>query len=293
MKTAHLYCRNRQHEMRLKGFGKGLVRHGWWVTAGPHYERADLVVQWGSAGDALDKAKRDGGEPCMLEIGYMGKRSAMTAIIFGGKLNGRGVFNGVQDEPTRFAALGIELRPYDMPMDGYTLVMGQLLRDMSVRHIDFKQWVLDVVAELKAERQTVRFRPHPEMKVMTAARAAKLERLCHDPDREEDARLREWFAKIDAPFKQGSLAVALEGARSVVTFNSTSGVDAAIAGRPVVAADKGSMVREIAGHGIHDLIVPTDAQRQSWANRLAWKQWTQDELVSGAAWDIVAPAHLR
>jgi len=63
-----------------------------------------------------------------------------------------------------------------------------------------------------------------------------------------------------------------------MTYNSNTGVEAAMAGRPVIAMDEGSMAYEIAGHQVTDIITP---DRTAWAHALAWKQFTIDEIQSG------------
>jgi len=77
----------------------------------------------------------------------------------------------------------------------------------------------------------------------------------------------------------------LEAARYAVTFNSNSGVDAALAGVPVVAMDEGSMAWQVAGHRIGEIVFP---DREKWAHDLAFAQWDVEEITSGEAWE-----HLR
>jgi hypothetical protein len=71
----------------------------------------------------------------------------------------------------------------------------------------------------------------------------------------------------------------MAGAGLVVTFNSNTGVDAALFGRPVIAMDEGSMAWPVAGHQVTEIVMP---DRSAWAARLAWCQWTMDEMRSGA-----------
>jgi len=73
----------------------------------------------------------------------------------------------------------------------------------------------------------------------------------------------------------GPLAKALAGAAVVITWNSNTAVDAILAGKNTTAADKGSMAWEV-------------SDREAWAHALAWRQFSQDELTSGFAWE-----HLR
>src|SRR5690606_8866320 len=78
----------------------------------------------------------------------------------------------------------------------------------------------------------------------------------------------------------GSLAEALADAHVAVTWNSNSAVDAVLAGVPTVAVDAGSMAWDVAAHSIGTIVRP---DRSNWMVRLAWSQWSLDEIASGAA----------
>jgi hypothetical protein len=78
---------------------------------------------------------------------------------------------------------------------------------------------------------------------------------------------------------------AIKGAKVVVTINSNAGVDAVLAGKPVVALDKGSMVYDIASHDFSKLLVPNWPDRTQWCNDIAYAQWKPDEVIAGEAWE--------
>jgi hypothetical protein len=78
---------------------------------------------------------------------------------------------------------------------------------------------------------------------------------------------------------------AIKGAKVVVTINSNAGVDAVLAGKPVVALDKGSMVYDIAAKDFTNLNVPKWPDRTQWCNNIAYAQWHPDELRAGEGWN--------
>jgi hypothetical protein len=78
----------------------------------------------------------------------------------------------------------------------------------------------------------------------------------------------------------GPLQDALARAAVVVTWNSNTGVDALLAGKPVVALGEGAMAAPLAAR---ELGGRCDPDREAWAHALAWKQWTLDEIRSGDA----------
>lgn len=190
-----------------------------------------------------------------MERGYLGDRFAWTSIAWNG-LNGRGTFPGYPDDSTRFAE-NFEMKPWKHDGD-YVLMMGQVPGDASLRGRDLMPWYVDTAMKAQnAYEMPVKFRQHPQ----AARRGHRQSPKYTDPS-------------------IGDLSEALNGAAICVTFNSNSGVDAVLAGVPTVVADEGSMAWDVAAHRVGDIARP---DRQAWANRLAWKQWTMQEIASGAA----------
>ncbi|KKL23175.1 hypothetical protein LCGC14_2428000, partial [marine sediment metagenome] len=125
-------------------------------------------------------------------------------------------------------------------------------------HIDLGKWYAEIISKTQAP---VMFRPHP------------LD--------------LSWRAPDGVKITSGTLEQDMAGAIAVITFSSTVGVDALIAGKPTVAYDPISMVYNVVPHRIQltSLVEPDRAQ---WAYNLAYTQWSKDEIESGLAWD-----HLR
>jgi hypothetical protein len=67
-----------------------------------------------------------------------------------------------------------------------------------------------------------------------------------------------------------------------VTLNSSIGVKCVIEGIPTVTMDEGSMAWDVTGHNLNDIRFP---DRTLWAHRLAWTQWSDDEIREGKLWD--------
>ena len=81
------------------------------------------------------------------------------------------------------------------------------------------------------------------------------------------------------------IQIAIAGAKCVVTINSNAGVDSALAGKPVISIDKGSMVWNISDHDFKSINSPKFHDRTQWCNDIAYAQWHPSELKSGEAWD--------
>ena len=138
----------------------------------------------------------------------------------------------------------------------YALLMGQVRGDASIADINISDWYAKTAARLSEQGWTVMFRPHPNGRAVAPDRAFTL---------------------------VGSLEGALASAARVVTFNSTSGVDAVLAGVPTIAMDRGSMAWDVATHDVEEALVTPD--RVPWAERLAYAQWNDDEISGGVAWE--------
>ena len=244
-------------------FAEGLTRHGWQVTVGIVPEPCDLLCMWGvRRKDWIEAQKRAGGEVVILERGYLGDRFAWTSVSFGGQLNGRAEFRGPFHDGSRFERHHAHLlKPWRERRDGYALLIGQVPGDMSVRGVDLPGWYSETAAELKRAGWDVRFRPHPV------------------------ALQRGYSCAVQGVATiGGDLASAISGAGVVVTFNSNTAVEAALAGCPSIAVDEGSMAWPVAGHHLPDIVTP---DRSAWAHRLAWCQHSLNEMRSGKCWEFL------
>lgn len=76
-------------------------------------------------------------------------------------------------------------------------------------------------------------------------------------------------------------AVDWSDARVAVTLNSSVAVQALLAGVPTVTQDEGSMAWDVTGHSLDDVRM---SDRLPWLHRLAWTQWTHDEIAEGTPW---------
>jgi hypothetical protein len=76
----------------------------------------------------------------------------------------------------------------------------------------------------------------------------------------------------------------LNGARFCVTYNSTSAVESVLHGVPCVTMHQGSMAWDVTSHDLNHQYRPL---REKWAHKLAWAQFTKDEMASGFAWDVL------
>lgn len=196
----------------------------------------------------------------VLETGYVNRGDGENhhyAAGFNG-MNGRADFRNKNMGPERWDALGVQLKPYS---SGDNVVLcGQVPWDASVDHHDHRQWLSEVAQKLRVitNRKLV-FRPHP-LAVSSLPPINGLE------------------------YSTKPLAQDLANAHCVITFNSNSGVEALIAGKPIFAFDEGAMGYQLANKDLGELENLVYPNRQQWARNLAFAQWTPDEMKQGLAW---------
>jgi len=253
---------------QLAAFAKGLQRHGIEPVRKLYSDRPEpcnVAVAWAFRNRRLvDQQRLTGGRFLTTELGYVGDREAWTSLGWDG-LNGKADFgfggpwhqSERSADPKRWQTLFPDLvKPWRVNKDGYVLLIGQVEGDAALHGADIRRWyVATARAAQRAYRRPVMFRPHPkgslrQMPLVPNARGSSLEQ-------------------------------ALEGAMVVVTFSSNAGVLAALAGVPVVTLDPGAMAWPVAGHELGELVTP---DREEWCARLAWCQWSLDELANGEAW---------
>jgi len=240
---------------RLAAFADGLRAHGIEPDADP--ADCDLAVVWGVGDRAvIERQANQGRDVLVMEQGYIGDRAEYTSCGFNG-LNGRADFvlnNMPRDRWQKHKDL---LRPWRKRGSGeFIVIMGQLPGDQALSGVDFRAWVHSSAAWFGENAPDVRvvYRQHPNGSL-----------------------------RVEIPEVTGSLEQCLKHAAMVVTFNSNSGVDGALAGVPVIAVDAGSMARAVAAHEL--TINPPRPDRAQWARELAYCQWTTAEIADGRAWD--------
>lgn len=238
-----------QHQVtHATAMAAGLLRHGLRSTVthrGANSGPDDTVICWGWREGQQHRER--GAQVLVMERGYIGDRFEWTSLAWNG-LNNHGEMPVVDDHGERLRRFWPRaLKPWNQN-GKYTLICGQVPGDMSLRGRDLQPWY-----EQQAERHAnCRFRPHPLAHRRAPVRAVR-----------------------GAPVLDGPLDDALADASLVLTFNSNTGVDAILAGKPTYVEDAGGMA-----YGIDQ------TNRERWAARLAWRQFSLEEITSGLAWEV-------
>ena len=265
---AALHINNSAHQkVHGEAVKAGLVRHGISAEFREFDSPApcDFAIIWGWKQPlVIEKSPR----LLVMERGHVGDRMAYTSCGWNG-LGRRGRYPKAGDGGKRWDILwGDLMKPWtDRGPEGYALLIGQVPGDASLYGLagGFHKWAQKTTYLLMAAGYSVVYRPHP------LVRRAGL-RFC--PER------------ADLSYAESILS-DLRGASLCVTYNSTAGVDAVIAGVPTITMDVGAMAWPVASHSPEDPVIRPD--RQKWAYDLAWTQWSIEEIRSGEMWAHVGP----
>lgn len=260
------------------------------------YEDCDIAIIFGSYKESYPPTfpkkeileKHQGRRLLMVESGFV-RRGEYYQVGWGG-FAGNADFNNHNSPIDRWLKMEIDVKPWQYNPDGHVIVIGQVPWDTQVQHTDHVKWCRDTIAELERMGERVVFRPHPKL---VHANKAHLYGI-------DDKYFDEW----------GKFPQAAQGAKCVVTYNSTSAVDSLIEGVPVIACDNGSIVgiskfnikgmltphnypcpdsnfadmKLLYWNGYKDMIDYCFARRKQLFANIGYAQWTLEEMRRGETW---------
>jgi len=248
----------------LEAFAEGIP--GAELRAMDDYAPSDIAVIFGLVKDSYPQTwpkreilERHEGRSLIVVESAFTLRGQYYAIGFGG-IHGGADFRNEDSPNDRWQQMRVRTKRWQRrPKGAPVIVCGQLPRDTNVQETDHIGWVNDTVDYYLERDIPVRFRPHPRI---------------HDP---------RVYGIPEALWDQQKLGKTLKEARCVVTWNSTTGVDALIAGVPVIACGYGSVSRPMASDRLDPDFLRFPSRRQFFAN-LGYAQWTLDEMREGLPW---------
>ena len=240
---------------RRDAFAAGLKAAGHSVSvAQPStFDSDTLYVCWNRYGhfhDICTRVEQAGGKTIICENGYCGRdenQHQFYALARGGH-NGSGEW--YVGGPERFAALGVEVKPWRAAGDKI-VIRGQ--RGIgNPRTASPHEWHSKTANLLRlTTNRTIEIIQHPGNK-----------------------------AVVDSSHEQ-----YLAGAHALVIWSSSVGVKALVAGIPVFQCSPYWVCAGAAARGIDDIESPLmdDAARMVALERMAWAQWRLSEIASGEA----------
>lgn len=197
----------------------------------------------------------------VIESGFT-NRPDYYAIGFGG-IHGDADFNvnNKSLKTKRFKKLGLKLQPWKKTKNvNNVLVCGQVPWDTNVQDIDYSMWCnrkIELISELG---YNVKFRAHPRIH-----------------DHSVYGISREFFDR------KKHLISSLKWADCVVTYNSTSAIDAVIHGIPIMTYGTNAMALPLTSP-LMDFNRLKYPDRRDFFKKLSYSQWTRDEMRQGLPW---------
>lgn len=162
--------------------------------------------------------------------------------------------NDIDRPADRWAKLNISIEPWQRTTRGDILICKISPRNAKFGGIDLEADVEDIVRIIK--RQT-------DNKIII---------------RDKDQKFKQSFSK------------ALNTACAVVTWWSTTGVEAIIQGIPVFLASRSVCETQVGS--LFNINKPHySCNREQWLHNLAYQQWTKQELKDGTAWEFIMEQH--
>lgn len=243
---------------RARAFADGLKAAGFELrTDQPRGAPGNVLVIWNRYGGwhvAAEKFEREGGRVIVAENGYLGRGGTSPKFslkagvereqyfsLSWGWHNGRGIWPS--GGPERFAALGVELKRWRA--DGsHVLVCPNRSFGVGAQVMP-PDWAQRVAERLRREtRREVRIRVHPGN---------------------------------DAPRRP--LSEDLRGAWAVCVWSSSVAVHALLEGIPTYIEAPWQVVKGAGASG--PIEAPETPERRPHFERMAWHQWTGEEIESG------------
>jgi hypothetical protein len=147
--------------------------------------------------------------------------------------------------------------------------LDSALNKLHVDQISYESYCIDVIKKIKEHTdRSIVLRKHPR-----------------DPST-LIRRLGEIFSDIEIS-QNRSLLEDFNDSHCVVTYNSTSSVESVFYGIPTICLDSSCVATDVSHHSLKDIENLVEFDRSDWLKKLAYMQWSPEEILSGKTWSFV------
>ena len=241
----------------LEGFAKQGVEATTTARDIPVREAVNIVFANNSWKNTVARCQQNNIPLITVNRCFFGSRHDMVAIGWDG-FNGDADFCLDSADDTRWEKHGFEIPNWQLKDKGYILVCGEF-RDMT-------PWYKQLQTILPND--DVRFRPHPFVDALHGWQKAPGQ-------------------------KQDDIETSLAKAKLCITFDSIAGCDAVLAGVPSITYGPKSMAYNASMKSYEEWNdgSPNLLDREEWCNRLAYCQWSHQEIKDGDFWNHLKIRH--
>jgi hypothetical protein len=160
-------------------------------------------------------------------------------------------------------------RPGDLILICLQKPMDSALNRLHEKNINYQDFCIDLIKEIKTvSDRKILVRSHPK-----------------DPT-DLISNLKLLFSDIEFSNSK-SIQEDLDRAWCMITFNSTSSVDSVIYGVPTITLDPSAVSAEVTFHFLDDIESDINFDRDSWLKKIAFMQWSEEEIKSGYVWELL------
>ena len=213
---------------------------------------------------------RNAGKPVIvMEVGGLLRNISFKIGING--INRDADFANQTFDDQRWPLFKHELRPWN-PTGDLIVICGQHDASEQWKGLPrMSQWIEQQITEIrKYTTRPILVRPHPRNVINFNENKFKNVKV----------RLpkRDYMTYDDTDFK-----ATLERTWAVVNHSSNPAMEAVIKGIPVFVSES-SLCHDVGNIKLADINTPAMPNRLTWANRLAYTEWFEDEIEQGLPW---------
>ncbi len=239
------------------------------------FSHCDVAVIWSLLWTRAERKRiyyhyRDLGIPVVvLEVGAL-RRNVLWKVGING-INGNAVW--AQPNGNRFSKLGIPTKDW-RTTGSHIVVCGQNPLSEEWRLGSMEDYLQQTICELRRHTdRPIVIRPHPRAPIKPIMVPKGVTVSLPKPTGEQD----------NFDFNK-----SIESAWAVVSHNSNPGIQAALSGVPVFCDDS-SLAAPVGNLKLADIENPQMPNRADWVNRLAFTEFTVDEIAEGLPWSLLKP----
>jgi len=167
----------------------------------------------------------------------------------------------------------IEIKEWHRPGDVILIClqkpMDSALNRLHERNIKYQDFCIDLIKEIKkVSDRKILIRSHPK-----------------DPT-DLIINLKFLFSDIEFSYSN-SIYDDLNKSFCMITYNSTSSVESVMYGIPTITLDTSAVSEEVTFHSINDIESEIAFDRDKWLKKIAFMQWSEEEIKSGYVWNLL------
>ena len=261
----------------FSAFIQSLQKAGEQVYINKSADNADVAVIWSvlwrgrmeQYKKIWDRYRSQGKPVVVLEVGGLRRNKSFKIGING--INRDADFANQDIDGERWPLFDHELRPWN-PTGDIIVICGQ--HDTSEQWKGMPRmttWIEQQITQIrKYTTRPILVRPHPR------------NTISFDEKKFYNVKIRmpkrDFRTYDDTDFKS-----TLERTWAVVNHSSNPAMEAVIRGIPVFVS-KSSLCHDVGNINLADINTPAMPNRLTWANKLSYTEWFEDEIAAGVPW---------